>query len=71
MSPSQSGMILRSLERIEAAQTTQAKQIKMLEVDNELMSQRMKALSEENVQLALALANADKMIEQLIRRGAK
>lgn len=71
MSPSQSGMILRSLERIEAAQATQAKQIKMLEIDNGLMSQRMKTLSEENVQLALALANADKMVEQLIRRGAK
>lgn len=71
MSPSQSGMILRSLERIEAAQTTQAKQIKMLEIDNEIMSQRMKALSEENVKLAKAVENADKMLTQLIRRGSK
>lgn len=73
MSPAQSNMILRKLEKLEAAYVDQAKRIKMLEVDNEILTQRVKGLGEENVKMTKnfeRLAEAhDSLIRYVGRRG--
>lgn len=73
MSPAQSGMILRKLEKLEAAYVDQAKRLKMLEVDNEILTQRVKGLGEENAKMTKSferLAEAhDSLIRYVGRRG--
>lgn len=67
MSPAQSGMILRKLEKLEGAHASQAKRLKMLEVDNEILAQRVKGLGDQVGQLTRRLEDAEELAEKLKR----
>lgn len=67
MSPAQSAMVMRKLEKMEAAYAGQAKRIKMLEADNEILAQRVHGLGEENARVTRNLERMAEAHDQLIR----
>ena len=67
MSPAQSGMILRKLEKMEAAYVDQAKRIKMLEVDLQVVTMRNQALTDQVDHLSRRLGHAEELSAQLGR----
>lgn len=71
MSPSEKAMILRKLEKMEGEMTRQAKAIRALEVNEELMSRRMKAVDKENVRLKKRADQQALMVDQLLKRGGR
>lgn len=74
MSPAQSKMILRKLEKLEAAYIEQAKRLKLAESDLQVMTMRTRALSAEVDRLrgvGTRLERTEDMVDQVIRAGGR
>ena len=67
MSPAQSGMILRKLEKLEGAYASQAKRLKMLEADLQVVTMRNQALTDQVDHLSRRLGHAEELSAQLGR----
>ena len=77
MSPAEKGMILRKLEKLEAAYVDQAKRLKLAESDLQVMTMRTQALADQVNHLNRRLDDAevlagkldrtDLMVDQLMR----
>lgn len=74
MSPAQSKMILRKLEKLETAYIEQAKRLKLVESDLSVMTMRAQALSAEVDRLrgvGTRLERTENMVDQVIRAGGR
>ena len=58
MSPAQSGMILRKLEKLEAAYVDQAKRLKLAESDLQVVTMRNQALTDQVDHLSRQIGRA-------------
>lgn len=67
MSPAQSKMILRKLEKLEEAYVSQAKRLKLAESDLQVMTMRTQALTDQVGQLTRRLGHAEELSAQLGR----
>ena len=67
MSPAQSNMILRKLEKLEAAYVDQAKRLKLAESDLQVMTMRNQSLTDQVDHLNRRLGHAEKLSAQLGR----
>lgn len=67
MSPAQSKMILRKLEKLEAAYVNQAKRLKLAESDLQVVTMRNQALTDQVDHLSRRLGHAEELSAQLGR----
>lgn len=67
MSPAEKGMILRKLEKLEAAYVNQAKRLKLVEADLQVMTMRTQSLTDQVNHLNRRVGQAEGVSEQLER----
>ena len=67
MSPAQSNMILRKLEKLEGAYASQAKRLKLAESDLQVVTMRNQALTDQVDHLSRRLGHAEELSAQLGR----